>query len=54
MAAPKQEGDHAELPKKTKKIITSAGYTVIKTAIEKQMEEDREIPYLWILAQKEV
>jgi cyclopropane fatty-acyl-phospholipid synthase-like methyltransferase len=41
-------------PKKTKKIITSAGYTVIKTAIEKQMEEDREIPYLWILAQKEV
>ena len=33
-------------------LVTDAGFDVLETAIENQMEQGGEIPYLWVLARK--
>lgn len=39
-------------PDRTKELVASVGYEIEESAIEKQFEEDHEVPYLWILARK--
>ena len=33
-------------------LVRKAGFEVLETDIERQLEQDREVPYLWILARK--
>ncbi len=39
-------------PEKMKELVAEAGFALVETAIETQMERDIEIPYLWVLARK--
>ena len=39
-------------PETMKQLVTQAGFDLIETAIETQVERKTEIPYLWILARK--
>ena len=39
-------------PKTLKGLVRKAGFEVLETDIETQLERNREVPYLWILAQK--
>lgn len=39
-------------PETTQSLIKKAGFTILETAIESQLEAGHEIPYLWVLAQK--
>ena len=35
-----------------KGLVHTAGFEIVESGIETQLEQDREVPYLWILAQK--
>lgn len=39
-------------PETMKRIVTGAGFGLLETAIETQVEQDNEVPYLWLLGQK--
>lgn len=39
-------------PETMKQLVTQAGFDLLETAIETQVERKTEIPYLWILARK--
>jgi ubiquinone/menaquinone biosynthesis C-methylase UbiE len=41
-------------PETTKATIQGAGFEIVETAIETQVEQGTEIPYLWVLARKVV
>lgn len=34
------------------RLVQTAGFEIVETQIETQLEQDREVPYLWVLAQK--
>jgi ubiquinone/menaquinone biosynthesis C-methylase UbiE len=39
-------------PEKMKQLVSEAGFKILETAIEIQIEQEIEIPYLWLLARK--
>ena len=39
-------------PDTTSDLVREAGFAIVETAIEVQIEQDSEIPYHWVLAQK--
>jgi ubiquinone/menaquinone biosynthesis C-methylase UbiE len=39
-------------PETTKRLVEEAGFELLETAVEAQVEAGREIPYLWLLARK--
>jgi len=41
-------------PDTTQRLIVAAGLTVLERAIETQTEQGQAVPYLWVLAQKQV
>ncbi len=40
-------------PETVKQIVAKAGFEIIVTRIETQVEQSTEIPYLWVLARKQ-
>jgi hypothetical protein len=39
-------------PEKTISLVQEAGFEIVETAVENQVEQSHEIPYLWVLARK--
>jgi ubiquinone/menaquinone biosynthesis C-methylase UbiE len=39
-------------PEVMQRLVTEAGFAVLESEIETQLEQDHEVPYLWVLAQK--
>jgi ubiquinone/menaquinone biosynthesis C-methylase UbiE len=39
-------------PETTKRLVNAAGFELLETAIETQVEGSHEVPYLWLLARK--
>ena len=39
-------------PETMKRLVTGTGFEVVETAIESQVEQDHDVPYLWLLACK--
>ena len=39
-------------PETVKQLVCKAGFEIVETAIETQVEQSTEIPYLWVLARK--
>ncbi|MCP5095353.1 MAG: hypothetical protein GY943_07370, partial [Chloroflexi bacterium] len=39
-------------PETVKKLIVAAGFEIVETTVEIQVESETEIPYLWMLAKK--
>jgi hypothetical protein len=39
-------------PETMKRMIDEAGFEIVETAVETQVEQDTEIAYLWVLARK--
>jgi len=39
-------------PETVKQLVSRVGFEILETRIESQVEQDTEIPYLWLLAQK--
>ncbi len=39
-------------PKTMQRLVTEAGFELLESGIETQIEQHRDVPYLWVLAQK--
>ena len=39
-------------PETMRRIVQDAGFELLETDIESQLEQDREVPYLWVLAKR--
>ncbi len=39
-------------PETVKKMVIEAGFEILETTIETQIENTNEVPFLWILSQK--
>ena len=39
-------------PETMKRLVQKAGFEILETDIESQLEQNSEVPYLWILAQR--
>ena len=40
-------------PQTVKRLVNQAGFEIVETEIESQIEQGAEIPYLWLLARKQ-
>jgi hypothetical protein len=40
-------------PDTLKRLVHEAGFEIVETAIESQVEHGHEVPYLWLLARKQ-
>jgi ubiquinone/menaquinone biosynthesis C-methylase UbiE len=40
-------------PQTVKRLVNEAGFKLLETAIETQVEQSRDVPYLWLLARKQ-
>ena len=41
-------------PQTTKRLVNEAGFELLETAIETQVEQSHDVPFLWLLARKAV